>query len=107
MRRRFGAVITFACTTDEALQALHYSVEQSQPFHIIISDVSRDMPTHEPDGGIRMLDRLRADRVGLPIVFYVGRLRPGAGTPPGAFGITNRPDQLLQLILDALARTRS
>ena len=31
---------------------------------------------------------------------------PTRGIPAGAFGVTNRPDQLLNLVLDALARTR-
>jgi hypothetical protein len=28
------------------------------------------------------------------------------GTPPGAFGITNRPDELIHLVLDVLERER-
>lgn len=106
MLHSFGAVITFACTTEEALEAMRYAAEQSQPFHLVISDISREMPTPDSQGGIAMLARLREEKVNLPVVFYIGRLKPGWGTPPDAFGLTNRPDQLLQLALDALARTR-
>jgi CheY-like chemotaxis protein len=106
MLRSFGAMITFACTTEEAVQALHYAAEQSQPYHLIISDIGREMPVADPQGGIAMLARLRQEKVVLPVIFYIGRLKPGAGVPPGAFGLTNRPDQLLQLALDALARVR-
>jgi len=53
-----------------------------------------------------MLLRLRAANVLLPMIFYVHKLKPGAGTPEGTFGITNRPDQLLHLVPDALGRSR-
>ena len=53
-----------------------------------------------------MLPRLREAGFHQPIIFYVGRLDASAGVPAGAFGVTNRPDELLQLVLDALARAR-
>jgi hypothetical protein len=40
------------------------------------------------------------------VIFYVGRLDPGAERPAGSFGITNRPEELLHLVLDVLERTR-
>jgi len=106
MLRSFGAMITFACCTDEALRALQYAAELAQPFHMIISDIGRNLPTPDPHAGVAMLGRLREDKIFIPVVFYVGRLRPEAGPPQGAFGITNRPDHLLQLVLDVLARVR-
>jgi CheY-like chemotaxis protein len=106
MLRGFGALVTFACSTDEAIEALRHAAEQSQPFHLILSDISRAPPEGERDAGLRMVPRLRAEKVFLPIIFYVARADPNACTPAGAFGLTNRPDQLLQLALDALARTR-
>jgi hypothetical protein len=51
-----------------------------------------------------MLPRLREAGFHQPVIFYVGRVDPGAGVPPGAFGLTNRPDQLLQLTIDALSK---
>ena len=53
-----------------------------------------------------MLADLRAANVALPVVFYIGRLTPGKGVPDGALGLTNRPDQLLDLVVDGLARVR-
>jgi CheY-like chemotaxis protein len=106
MLRSFGALITFSCTTDEAMAALSQAAEQIRPFHIIISDISREFPTHDPVAGLAMIDRLLADRIALPVILYVGRLKSGAGVPSGAFGLTNRPDQLLQLVVDALSRVR-
>jgi CheY-like chemotaxis protein len=106
MLRSFGVLITFACTTDEAVRAINYAVEQAQPFNLIISDISRESPTADPLGGIHMLARLRDAKASPPVVFYVSRLEPDGRIPQGAFGITNRPDHLLQLVIDALARSR-
>jgi hypothetical protein len=38
-----------------------------------------------------------------PVILYVTNLKPGL--PEGAFGITNRPDELLHLVMDALERS--
>ena len=43
----------------------------------------------------------------LPVIFYIGESKLGAGTPAAAFGITYRPDVLLTLVADALGRVRS
>jgi CheY-like chemotaxis protein len=106
MLRSFGAMITFACTSDEAVRAIQVGEEQGMPFHAVLSDISRDIPTHDPQAGLAMLERFRHERIRLPVVFYVGNRTPGAPVPAGAFGLTNRPDELLQLTLDALARVR-
>jgi CheY-like chemotaxis protein len=106
MLRSFGALITFACTTEEALSALRNAAEQQQPFHLILSDIARDIPTPDPEAGIKMLDRLHDEKIFLPVIFYIARPKPGAPAPAGSLGLTNRPDQLLHLVLDGLARTR-
>jgi CheY-like chemotaxis protein len=106
MLRSFGTLITFAATTDEAARALQTADEQHQPFDLILSDISRDLPTPDQTAGITMLPRLRNAGFQQPVIFYVGRPEPGAGVPAGAFGLTNRPDQLLQLTIDALSRVR-
>src|SRR5262245_48054512 len=102
MLRSFGALVTFAATTEEALRALRTGTEQHQPFDIILSDIGRELPAPDPTAGLTMLPRLREAGFHQPVVFYVGRVDPGAGVPAGAFGLTNRPDQLLQLVIDAL-----
>jgi CheY-like chemotaxis protein len=106
MLRSFGAMITFACTTDEAIRALTLAVQQSQPFHLILSDVGREIPVSDPKAGLTMVPRLRDERFFQPVILYVGQLKPETGPPPGVCGITNRPDQLLHLVLDALSRVR-
>jgi CheY-like chemotaxis protein len=106
MLRSFGALITFACTTDEALDTLRLGAEALRPFHLVLSDISRAYPAHDAKAGLAMLGRFKADKIVTPIIFYIGRLDADAGVPPGAFGLTDRPDQLLHLVLDALARVR-
>jgi CheY-like chemotaxis protein len=106
MLRSFGAMITFACTTEEAIRAVRAGEEQARPFHLVLSDISRDLPLRDPTAGLTMLQLFRKKKLSLPVVFYVGNREPGAPVPSGAFGLTNRPDELLQLTLDALARVR-
>ena len=107
MLRSFGALITFAATTDEASRALQTSAEQHQPFDIILSDISRSLPTPYPTAGLTMLPRLRNAGFHQPVIYYIGRPNADAGVPAGAFGITNRPDRLLHLVIDALSRVRA
>jgi CheY-like chemotaxis protein len=106
MLRSFGALITFACTTDEALGAINDAISQARPFHIVLSDISRDGPPPNPRSGLEMLAMFQAKGITLPVIFYVGEPKPDAGTPAGAFGITHRPDVLLTLVGDALGRVR-
>jgi CheY-like chemotaxis protein len=106
MLRSFGALVTFAATTEEAVHALQAAAEQHQPFDVILSDISRDLPAPDPTAGLTMLPLLRNIGFQQPVIYYVGRPNPDAGVPAGAFGVTNRPDQLLQLVVDALSRVR-
>jgi CheY-like chemotaxis protein len=106
MMRSFGCLVTFAATTDEAIGALSLGQEQAQPFHLILSDISRQWPTRDQTAGLTMLTEMRARGVTQPIIFYIGDPKPGAATPPGAFGITHRPDELLKLTVLAIARVR-
>ena len=108
MLRSFGALITFACTTDEARDAIKAASSQVRPFQIVLSDISRDLPPPpNPRAGLDMLATFRAEEIDLPLIFYVGNPKPDAGIPEGAFGITHRPDLLLTLVGDALGRVRS
>ena len=107
MLRSFGALISFAAATEEALRALQTATEQHQPFDIILSDISRDLPASDPTAGLAMLACLRAAGFQQPVIYYVGHPNADAGVPAGAFGVTNRPDQLLQLVIDALSRVRA
>ena len=104
MLRSFGALITFACTTDEALGAITDANTESRPFDIALSDISRGIPAPNERAGIDMLATFRSEGIVLPVILYVGNPKPGAGVPAGAFGITNRPDVLLTMVGEALTR---
>jgi CheY-like chemotaxis protein len=72
-------------------------------YDLILSDIVR--PEGEPTG----LDFLAAHRhrpaeQRVPVIFYISHLDRDLGVPVGAFGITNRPDELLHLVMDALER---
>jgi CheY-like chemotaxis protein len=107
MLRSFGAIITFACTTDEARGAIAAAKVEARPFDLVLSDIARDVPPPANErAGLDMLAALRKEGISLPLIFYVGSTKPGAGTPPDAFGLAHRPDILLTLVGDALERTR-
>jgi hypothetical protein len=94
----------FTSNDRNELHMLRSGAVQLQPFHIILSDIGRDLPTPEPQAGLAMLPRLAAAGFHQPVIFYVNHMVQDAGAPAGAFGITNRPDQLLHLVMDALSR---
>jgi len=91
----FGAVFVTVETTASAI-----GVAGREKFDAVISDISRDVG----DSGLAGLPAISAATQGVPVVLYVGALNPG--TPPGALGITNDPEELIHLLLDALGRTR-
>lgn len=96
--RQIGAHVDVARTTDEALSQLG-----TGDFEVVISDMARGQILDE---GLRLLRLMRSDGVSYPTIFTVGRFEPERGTPPFAFGITNRVDELLNLVFDALERVR-
>jgi len=58
------------------------------------------------DEGVRFLKKMRERGILVPVIFTLGRFNPALGTPPFAFGINNRVDELLNLLFDVLERTR-
>ncbi len=107
MLRSFGALITFACTTDEARDAIAAARVEARPFDLVLSDIARDIPPPaNARAGLDMLAAFRKEGIALPVIFYVGSPKAGVGTPSYAFGLAYRPDVLLTLVGDALERTR-
>jgi CheY-like chemotaxis protein len=72
-------------------------------YDVIVSDVDRAGNASEGIAALPLLHEVAPDT---PVVLYVGQLQ-ARGVPVGAFGITNRPDELLHLVLDVVERTRS
>jgi CheY-like chemotaxis protein len=113
-RRAIGALgvaIDTARSTDEALALL----DQGLPYDAVVTDLSRPGQMGKacyagsslaPRAGCELLARLR-ERCGAsipPTIVYTGTLQPQFGTPAFAFGMTNRVDQLMMLLLDAFER---
>jgi CheY-like chemotaxis protein len=96
--RDLGLDVKVETSTESALRAL-----SSNGYDVVISDMQRDSVEDE---GIRFLHLIRERGILVPLIFTVGRFRPALGTPPFAFGITNRVDECLNLVFDALERMR-
>ena len=91
-----GAEVVAVPSTERALGAL-----AAAPFDVVVSDVARG---DQPDAGLRLAAALHNHAA--PVVLYLLRLDRSLGVPPFAFGVTNRPDELFHLLMDALERTR-
>jgi CheY-like chemotaxis protein len=97
MFRQLKADIDIAKNSNEALEMLRYEI-----YDLVISDIARD--DKDDLDGLQFLSELRKTDPDTPVIFYVGVMEAGKGVPEHAFGITNRPDELLHLSLDALER---
>jgi CheY-like chemotaxis protein len=71
-------------------------------YDVILSDVDRE---GDNTAGLKFAAELAQTRNSPPVIFYTGVAQKPV--PPFAFGITDRPDELVHLILDLLARARS
>jgi len=99
-RRMFWQLRTITDTATNSSAALE--MLKIDVYDLVISDIGRD--EEEDISGLEFLERLREFDKKTPVLFYVGELDPKLGVPAGAFGITNRPDELLHLTIDSLAR---
>lgn len=97
MFRQLQADIDTANNSNQALEMLQCDI-----YDLVISDIARD--DKDDLNGLQFLSELRKTDPDTPVIFYVGVMLAGKGVPEHAFGITNRPDQLLHLSLDALER---
>jgi CheY-like chemotaxis protein len=98
MFRQLETEIDIARSTQEALDIL-----KNGNYDVVFSDMARGENTA---AGLEFLEQFRKTGKTTPVIFYIGVLDPEKGTPAQAFGITNRPDELLHLTLDALEREK-
>jgi CheY-like chemotaxis protein len=90
--RDFGVFVDLAKSNDEAVQRF-----LETPYDLVVSDIGRG----KGEDGLALPSRLdQADPRRPPVIFYVTQLEEG--TPSGAVGITDRPDTLMDLILDCV-----
>lgn len=86
-------------STEEALEMLTRS-----NYDIVLSDIPRGQDTLAGlDFLQRYVDSLK-DQAPLPVIFYIGDIDQSKGVPGYAFGLTQRPDELLHLVIDAMER---
>jgi CheY-like chemotaxis protein len=102
MFTQLGCCIDQVTDTEDAVR--HLRAPPEQYYELVISDIARG---DDPAAGIEMLPRLRALGIEVPVILYVGVHDPSRGVPAHAFGVTNRPDRLLHLVIDILERTKS
>lgn len=93
-----GVIVDTARTTQSALNML-----ANTGYDVIVSDMNRD---GIPNEGLRFLNESIRRGVYRPTVFTVADFDPLRGVPAYAFGITNRVDEILNLIFDVLERTK-
>ncbi|MHC4699688.1 MAG: response regulator [Planctomycetota bacterium] len=98
MFRRLRAEIDIARSTEEALEIL-----KNGRYDLVISDMARG---EKATAGLTFLRQFRKTDDATPVIFYIGMVDAKKGVPARAFGITNRPDELLHLTLDALERRK-
>lgn len=98
MFRQLKAEIDIAKSTEEALNMLG-----KHGYDLVISDMARG---DENTAGLKFLEQFRKRNNKTPVIFYIGVFLTEKGVPPLAFGITNQPDELLHLTLDALERKK-
>lgn len=97
MFRQLKVEVDNAASTEQALGML-----RNGNYDLVFSDMSRDGDT---TAGLMFVEQLREKHT-IPVIFYVGVIDLDKGIPARAFGITNRPDELLHLALDVLERKR-
>jgi len=97
MFKQLGVDLDTAFTSEQAKRMLDNS-----KYDIVFSDISRG---DNPQAGLKFLDELKDSRVRSKFIFYVGHL-DSTNIPDGAFGITNKPNELLHLTMDVLERSK-
>jgi CheY-like chemotaxis protein len=98
MFRQLKVEVDSATSTEEALRMV-----RNGNYDLVLSDMNRE---GDATAGLTFLAQLRKEKT-TPVIFYVGVIDPTKGVPPLTFGITNRPDELLHLTLDALERKKA
>lgn len=96
--RNLGLQVDKVRTTEDALEKMDRRV-----YDVVISDMERDGASNE---GQRFLEATVKRDTMRPTIFGIREFDPDRGVPPYAFGITNRTDELLNLVFDVLERTK-
>jgi CheY-like chemotaxis protein len=96
-----GVRFVLAESTEEALRLVG-----QQTFDTIISDMSRGL---DKTAGYKLLEQLRKAGIKTPYIIYAGSTsleRRAEAKKRGAVDVTNRPDELFQLVLASIGGNR-
>jgi AcrR family transcriptional regulator/CheY-like chemotaxis protein len=103
--RTLGLHLVRALNVEEAFRRIDRQKSSPLgPFRAILSDLSRGSRWRP---GTETVSRLSKTAPNTPIIVYVPALEGTIGVPKGAVGITDSPDELLHLLLDAVGRGTS
>jgi CheY-like chemotaxis protein len=94
-----GISFVLSTSTEDALAKLN-----QQSFDLVISDMSRP-PDHQ--AGFALLDAMRNAGKKIPFIIYAASSTPefvAQAIKRGAFGETNRPDELFKLVVSAIKK---
>jgi len=100
MFKDFGLTVCYVQTNARAVERIE---KEGRKYDVILSDIKR--PNSEPDG-LALLPDLAQRKIETPVIYYVTDFDLNRSVPAGAFGLTNRPDELVHLVIDALERVR-
>ena len=89
--------IDYALSTMEAMDTLRHHGDHS----MVITDMARGA---EFNAGIDLIKAMKEENLTVPTVIYGSKDSATEGVPPGAFGLTNRPDLLLHYLIDICQR---
>jgi CheY-like chemotaxis protein len=95
--RSAGATVVNATTTMQALVEL-----ERFDYDLVFTDLRRP---RDPQAGLELVSAMRAAHYRQPVIAYVGYVDSSRGTPSELFGMADRPDELVNLYLDALERS--
>lgn len=93
----FGIRFTISTSTDDALERIKLA-----KYDVIISDMGRP---EGPRAGYDLLEKLQKSNIATPFIIYSSSNRPehkAEAYRRGAFGSTNNPRELFQLVLNAI-----
>ena len=94
--RMFGSTIVAVTSTDAAMQEL-----RTQAFDVVVTDMKRG---DDRQAGLELVRSAKPIAGSTAFIVYTGTDQAGQSRPAGLFGITNRPDELIHLIMDARQR---
>jgi CheY-like chemotaxis protein len=94
---QLGLQFVIATSNGEALQQL-----RSQVFNAVITDFARK---DDPEGGYTLLAEVKKTSPALPLIIYTGSFtakQESEAKGRGAYGETNSPVSLFELVIDAI-----